>query len=744
TVTIDSDLAGNKVRMLDPDAGEITYQYNGVGELRKQTQKPSGVAHTIATSYDTLGRVVSKTDDDGTTSTTYNWAYDSATNGLGLLASSSGPDYEHTIKYDAISRISETSTILFAEAMPKVFKFGYDNFSRQTSAEYPSGLSLRTSYNANGYTEGTSNIVTGDAYWTALAADAYGNVTEERYGNNLVTKRTYNPATGKLSSLKTGLAAAPTGIQNLGFQFDTAGNLVQRTNNALVEKFGYDKLHRVLSATTTGLASGTRTINYNYDALGNIKSKSDVSDTNGYHYAENGAGVHAVSRVVKGTVTTNYGYDSKGNMVTRGDNTITYTVFNKPSSISRAGAVTSFRYNPDREQFYRNSTAGGVSTTHFYYGSGSFEVVKQGTSIREKTYIGDYLIYSAVRQEGSPASGSDVRYLHRDHIGSVDAITDASGAQLNRMAFGPFGGRRQENWENGDAAYKASLSVVTFNTTDRGFTDHEQVDDFELIQMKGRMYDPVIGRFISPDDFVQFPNFSQSYNRYSYVLNNPLTHQDESGEFIVSGTIAVFVIASRVYSAYDIATNGVEEAKTALDENVSTGDRVVAGLALGSRFVGGKVGNTLFKGAARHAKGVTRYVANAATKAAAKAKDIATAASKKVKATVGSLDNKFRRWFPSKGSSGKGVGGSEPKSPKGTNDGNTESAAERLANNKAAGDAFEEQVMGQLQKSQTGVVQQVTVKTRSGTKTRIDLIGKDSKGNIVCTECKASATARLT
>ncbi len=74
----------------------------------------------------------------------------------------------------------------------------------------------------------------------------------------------------------------------------------------------------------------------------------------------------------------------------------------------------------------------------------------------------------------------------------------------------------------------------------------------------------------------------------------------------------------------------------------------------------------------------------------------------------------------------------------------TNNLASQLAKNKAAGDAFEKQVMGQLQKTQSGVVQQVTVKTQSGVKTRIDLMSRDANANIVCTECKASATAPLT
>jgi|GEM_PF-1884966 len=571
TISIVTDLAGNKTRMDDPDAGTLTYEYNGAGELRRLIQDPTGIAHTTTTSYDTLGRVTSKTDNDGANALISSWDYDQGRNAKGLLVSTSNADYEKTIQYDALSRIASTTTTLFAETAPKVFRFAYDSFSRQMSEEYPSGLILRTDYNSRGYVDSTSNAVTSQSYWQVVDADAYGNVTEEQYGNGITTIRAYNPATNKLNSLNTGTSQAQSGIQNLGFQFDTTGSLVQRINNTLVEDFIYDNLLRVKSSVTKGLASGSRNINYDYDALGNITSKSDVSDINGYHYAENGAGVHAVSRVVKGTTTTNYGYDVKGNMISRGNNTIDYTVFNKPSLISKPNVTTSFRYNPDRVKYYRNSTENGNTTEHFYYGAGTFEVVKQGSSVREKTYIGDYLVYNAVRQAGSLGSGSDVRYLHRDHIGSVEAITDSSGAQITRMAFGPFGGRRQDNWENSDAAFTAGLTAVTFNTTDRGFTNHEHIDDFDLIHMKGRMYDPVIGRFISPDEFVQLPEFSQSYNRYSYVLNNPLTFRDESGEFIV---LIWHIGRVAVQAAIKVAIRQAPKAGKALDKVSDVVDRV--------------------------------------------------------------------------------------------------------------------------------------------------------------------------
>ncbi|MFP4017498.1 MAG: RHS repeat-associated core domain-containing protein, partial [Halanaerobiales bacterium] len=67
---------------------------------------------------------------------------------------------------------------------------------------------------------------------------------------------------------------------------------------------------------------------------------------------------------------------------------------------------------------------------------------------------------------------------------------------------------------------------------DRGFTGHEHLDEFGLINMNGRVYDPLLGRFLSPDNYIQVPDYTQSLNRYSYALNNPLVYTDPSGEII--------------------------------------------------------------------------------------------------------------------------------------------------------------------------------------------------------------------
>jgi RHS repeat-associated protein len=75
---------------------------------------------------------------------------------------------------------------------------------------------------------------------------------------------------------------------------------------------------------------------------------------------------------------------------------------------------------------------------------------------------------------------------------------------------------------------------------------------FGLINMNARLYDPALGRFLSPDPYVQAPDFSQSFNRYSYCLNNPLKYTDESGEYCLFDDL----LAGLIGGVVNWATNG--------------------------------------------------------------------------------------------------------------------------------------------------------------------------------------------
>jgi RHS repeat-associated protein len=115
---------------------------------------------------------------------------------------------------------------------------------------------------------------------------------------------------------------------------------------------------------------------------------------------------------------------------------------------------------------------------------------------------------------GTPGQTGTLTYLHGDHLGSTSLATDDEGEELYRRGYYPFGEER----------YAVGVAV-----TDYGFTGQREEAHIDLIEMGARWYDPYLNRFVSPDSIVPNPANPQSYNRYSYVYNNPLVYVDPSG-----------------------------------------------------------------------------------------------------------------------------------------------------------------------------------------------------------------------
>ena len=169
----------------------------------------------------------------------------------------------------------------------------------------------------------------------------------------------------------------------------------------------------------------------------------------------------------------------------------------------------------------------GAGGTTFYF-SGLYELrTTLGQPATHVMYIpGESgMIAQATQVEGSAAP--IVEYLHGDHQGSVNAVTtsDGSSADLTQMRFDPFGARIGTT--NPPMSISPPASPVADVTL--GFTGHEQDDELGLINMGGRIYDPALARFLTPDPLVSRPWKSQSFNRYSYVENSPLKFIDPSG-----------------------------------------------------------------------------------------------------------------------------------------------------------------------------------------------------------------------
>lgn len=161
-------------------------------------------------------------------------------------------------------------------------------------------------------------------------------------------------------------------------------------------------------------------------------------------------------------------------------------------------------------------------TTKYYVGS-DYEVENKDGAITRVHYIFTPSGLAAIVKRDEQNNDA-LNYVLKDHLGSIQVLANAAGQLLEELSYDPWGQRR-------DPVTLAVYAWAAMPTTgmDYGFTGHEHLDIFMLVNMNGRIYDPTIGRFLSPDPVLQFPNFTQGLNPYTYCLNNPLSFTDPSG-----------------------------------------------------------------------------------------------------------------------------------------------------------------------------------------------------------------------
>ena len=495
------DIYSNKISMTDPNMGTYTYSYNTLGEILSQTDPKNNI---ITFEYDILGRLVKRTELEGETF----WTYDTQDNGIGLLANISSADYgyNYEVLYDALSRIYKKKETIEGELYES--SFYYDEYGRPQSVYYPYGLAIRHEYNEYNYHAKIRNLGTNQLYWEANDFDAKGQLTRQTLGNNISTSFSYNAATNWLEEINSNNTQGQDQIQNLSFSYDNIGNLTQRMDHllGLTENFTYDDLNRL----TSSIIPFQDTVNVTYDIIGNITSKSDVGQ---YFYGENGVGPHQLTSI-----------EGNGNQpcIPSSITDFTYTSFNKVKTISNDSLRLEIDYAPSYsrtiQKFFVNDS---LVKKKIHIGT-FLEIEVTDSLTKALHYIrGDRGVVAVHNEQTDGVSFT--HYWHKDHLGSLQAVSNEEGHLVQVLSYDAWGKRR-----NSDGS---TTEEETENEYDRGFTGHEHIDWFSLINMNGRIYDPVIGRFISPDPFIQDETDLQNLNRYSYVLNNPLSYNDPSGYF---------------------------------------------------------------------------------------------------------------------------------------------------------------------------------------------------------------------
>ncbi len=475
---------GLQKELNDPNAGKTTYVYDALGRITEQTDARNKKTTNV---YDDLGRIKTSTLNGVVTNYTYGTSGNEKLR-LIKVQSGSGSAFEYT--YDNFGRV------LTEKRYGSLTTYGYNSLG-QLITIMPFNISGLTQVNRE--YDAYGNLIkvrlnNNQDIWELTSET--GRVTTTRLGGTMTSTRTLNTQ-GWLTNQKTMLGS--TTVHNMGYTFEqSTGNLISRTGMIdQTETFGYDNLDRL----ETVKYNGTTVMSMGYSPNGNISSKTGVGQ---YTYLPSKP--HALEWVA-----------NSGAVIQGGNQYATYTDFNKIASISEEIGLDVYKqditYGPTQERYYSSLKKNGNTVRYISY-YGDYERITYPFSAT-LYYIqgGDGLAAIFVRKSGDP---DKIYYVHKDHLGSIVKLTDGNGTTVFKASYDVWG--------------KQTVTNNTF-AFHRGYTGHEHLNEFGLINMNGRMYDPNVGRFLSPDPFVQAPDFSQSFNRYSYCLNNPLIYTDPTGEF---------------------------------------------------------------------------------------------------------------------------------------------------------------------------------------------------------------------
>jgi RHS repeat-associated protein len=566
-VSYDYDAFG-RVRRIRDSAGTTlrTFTYNSVGYLTNTTDVNQGnwtyVADAwgqlasrtdangkqVSFTYDLLGRTrtVVMPEGAGTITKTFTFGTSSTAHNVGKLewaqtAGTGVTTFRQSNFFDAQGRLNRTTYLEGVNTHEFLYDYNVENgFLEKVTYPIADGtfrMFVRYDYQNGHLLRAWSGA--DETLWRAQTMNPRGDLTLEQVGvaTNGVTldiASTFDVVTGLLrarSSTFTSGAVNGVNVQNLGYQYDDGRNLIQRQDNrqGLTENLYYDAMDRLdLAQRSTGQTTG----DYSYDSRGNITFNNRLGN---YSYTATVAGctyyshaqIHAVRQVtaVGGSPTYNYCYDANGNMVNRNGTSIAWYADNMPKSVVKdANNSSTFEYdamNLRWKHVYR--IAGATHTTTYL--SPLFERVQTPTTTDWKHYIwanGERVAVYVRRSNGA----KNRYFFTRDNLGGVASFTDSNGSWKLNESFQAFGERRGVDWSSAPTTWESTQMTDQLR---RGFTMHEHLDSTGLIHMNGRLYDPLLARFISPDPILADPSDPQDHNRYSYARNNPGSWTDPTG-----------------------------------------------------------------------------------------------------------------------------------------------------------------------------------------------------------------------
>ncbi|MDR1974708.1 MAG: FG-GAP-like repeat-containing protein [Bacteroidales bacterium] len=564
-VKMEYDIYGRQTALIDPDAGRVEYTYD---DRDRQLSKKEANGIVTNYTYDYLDRIATQ---QGEANITYE--YETTGGGKGQIRKVSmdnGTSVQYG--YDDFGDLLWTENAIDTVNMRT--SYTHDRYGRVSRKTFPNGFGVLYEYdNTYGDLVRLTNIdrsliwkkgkenANGQILSSMLGVDAKDLVISESsgaVGRIIFNRYTYDELGRRISqNVSSWSAFNPVTLTHTHTYKQGTSQLNVHTckissfvtinqTTGIGETFTYDVHNRLRSVTSQkygeniGDGGGINiTLGVPKETLIDYAPNGNIIKKTGFlSYQYNAIRPHALAKAIiddNSQIASTY-YLSGYN--------ISHNPFHRPATIvNKAGTLSmEFDYNPLYERIYSRYENTDSNKIREKYYSGDYEMMFENGVLKEQLC---YIFTPEGRQAVSITDGFGNRKMHylvTDYMGSINMVVEEESGGWEFYGYDAWGQRnaffstfRLEGFiETGDVYPVLSMAEVyrVRPLIERGYCGQEHLDEFHLINMNARLYDPITGRFLSPDPYVQSPLMSQNFNRYSYGLNNPLMYSDPNGEFV--------------------------------------------------------------------------------------------------------------------------------------------------------------------------------------------------------------------
>ena len=505
------DSLGNLNRQTSPDTGPTDTVHDEAGNL---TTRTDARGKTAAYSYDSLDRLSKIVYDDQTV----NYTWDSCANGISRLCSLSNNTGSLSYSYDSHGRLTGKSQS--TGATPLTVSHSYNSAGHRTRSLSPGGQTLDYQWTGNRI---TALNVNGQPVISQITYEPDGQVNGWTWGNTQPNERFYDLA-GRAVIVSLGFDAQSQLPDSRTYGYDAAGRLTDAIDDVdplLNQHHAYDELDR-LTGSRRGEPELSR-IDYSYDLSGNRSEKIKNSAThNSYSTDANSNRLQSQG----GAQTVNYSYDAAGNLTSDGTFSYSYNAAGRRIAATNAATGQTVGYGYDALGQRVTKTHLGNTTQFFYDEQGHLtgEYDASGQLIQEIIWLGDLPV--AVLKPSATEATPDLYYIHADQLGTPRKITRSND---NRAVWSwepeAFGNSLPDQ-------NPSALGDFVFNLRFPGqYYDAETGLHYNYF----RDYNPATGRYIESDPI----GLVGGINTYAYVGGSPVNYIDLTGEIKVDPRSAI-------------------------------------------------------------------------------------------------------------------------------------------------------------------------------------------------------------